>query len=202
MAHWSQNPFWADEDIFASSSTNPASNQKKEKKKEPAKRGKASSKSSAPPPAASVAPRDLFACGSDTEPEEPIPATQPSAVKRKRAVFPDSEDEATNVVPGKCSRAAVPATQLRSFFTQRTASGYSTQRDPLKRGEYFIELRVYNTAEAEKLQDEKWRHPILAIKVGADTNSSVWRATSRLVQATREDFAHIQPIIYPNCYSY
>ncbi|KAG7303028.1 hypothetical protein JYU34_013037 [Plutella xylostella] len=90
-AHWSQNPFWADEDIFASSSTNPASNQKKEKKKEPAKRGKASSKSSAPPPAASVAPRDLFACGSDTEPEEPIPATQPSAVKRKRAVFPDSE---------------------------------------------------------------------------------------------------------------
>ncbi|CAG9124563.1 unnamed protein product [Plutella xylostella] len=44
--------------------------------------------------------------------------------------------------------------------TERTASGYNTQRDPLKRGEYFIELRVYNTVEAEKLR----RHPILAIK--------------------------------------
>lgn len=91
------------------------------------------------------------------------------------------------------------AATLRSFLTQRGASGFTTQRDPAKTGEYFIELRVYNSREAERLPaEERWKNALTTLKVATDVNTPLWRAVSKLIQVGKEDFVKIQPIMYPS----
>lgn len=94
---------------------------------------------------------------------------------------------------------AVRAAALRSFLTQRGASGFTTQRDPTKTGEYFVELRVYNSREAERLpSEERWKNALTTLKVATDFNTPLWAAVSKLIQAGKQDFAKIQPIMYPS----
>lgn len=105
------------------------------------------------------------------------------------------QEEALLDNPLKPARAAA----LRSFFTRRGASGVTTQRDPAKTGEYFIELRVYNSREAERLPaDERWKNALITLKTATDTNTPVWKAVAKLAQVGKEDFSNVQPIMYPN----
>lgn len=90
------------------------------------------------------------------------------------------------------------AAVLRSFFSQRGSKAYTTQRDPTRSGEYFIELRVYNTQEAEQEpNDERWKRALVTLKTCTDTDSAIWRSVSTLVKAAKEDFKNIQPVMYP-----
>lgn len=117
--------------------------------------------------------------------------TTPPAIKRKKiAVFPDSEDE---------SQQPIRAATLRSAFSQRVASGYSYQSDPTKTGQYFFELRVYNTREAERLSyNERWKQALVTLKLATDQNTGIWAALTGLVNAGQKEMRDIRPVLYPN----
>lgn len=90
---------------------------------------------------------------------------------------------------------------LKNFITKKIASGYSTQRKPEKlitEGDYYLELRIYNAAEASKISPgNRWRHALFTYKSCMDTNSEIWQATNRLVAAAKEDFKGVKPTLYP-----
>ncbi|CAH0731387.1 unnamed protein product, partial [Brenthis ino] len=71
--------------------------------------------------------------------EVETPPTTPT-VKRRKTIL-ESEEESK----------PLRAEKLRSFLSQRVASGYTTQSDLSKRGNYFFELLVYNADEVEKI---------------------------------------------------
>lgn len=89
------------------------------------------------------------------------------------------------------------AAALRSWLTQRVAGGYTSQSDPTKVGEYFVELRVYNTREVEKIPaNERWKHSLLSLKLGTNTDTRFWKALNATVIAGRDELKHIQPILF------
>lgn len=90
------------------------------------------------------------------------------------------------------------AALLKSFFSQRGSGAHTTQRDPARSGEYYIELRVYNTQEVEhEPNDERWKRALITLKTCTDTDTVIWRSLSNFVKAAKEDFKKIQPIMYP-----
>lgn len=90
------------------------------------------------------------------------------------------------------------AAALRSFFSQRGTNGYTTQRDPVRGGEYYVELRVYSTKEAEAVpNDERWKKALITLKTCTDSDTAFWKSLSALVKAAKEEFKNIQPIMYP-----
>lgn len=91
----------------------------------------------------------------------------------------------------------VRASSLKSVLSRRGSSGYTVQTDPTRRGDYYIELRVYNTREVESLPD-KWKHSIVTYKSGINQNTIVWQNLHRLIDSARDEFKGIRPIIYPS----
>lgn len=89
--------------------------------------------------------------------------------------------------------------KLRSFINQRVATGYTSQTDPIKTGQYYFELRVYNTREAEKVDStERWKRALVTLKLSTDDDTRVWKALTNLVQAGKDEMKSIPPVLYPN----
>lgn len=90
------------------------------------------------------------------------------------------------------------ASILRSSLSRRTASGISYQQDLTRSGDYYIELRIYNQREAERLGKDRWKQTLLSYRGSVYTDSSAWRAVGNLVSAAKAEFRGVQPILYPN----
>lgn len=112
--------------------------------------------------------------------------------------FQDETEESRQPRESQQKLQPLPAALLRSFFSQRGSNAYTTQRDPTRAGEYYVELRVYNTKEVEgEPSDERWKRALITLKTCVDSDTAIWRSLSELVKAAREDFKKIQPIMYP-----
>ncbi|XP_069358157.1 uncharacterized protein [Maniola hyperantus] len=126
-------------------------------------------------------PKKSIQSDSDSEPE-------PSKIIKKKRAILDSEEEGE----------PIRATALRSFFSRRVGTGYTLQRaDPTKNGEYYIELRVYNTREAATLGTDRWKRALITYKSAVEGDSGTWQAVTKLVTAAKEEYSAIQPILYP-----
>lgn len=96
--------------------------------------------------------------------------------------------------------APIRASALRNFLSRRTASGFSQQSDPSRRGEYYVELRVFRTRELEPYAAEstRWKRAFVTYKAAVNDGSPVFQAVSRVVSAAKEEFKGIQPLLYPS----
>lgn len=90
------------------------------------------------------------------------------------------------------------ASALKSFLSRRAGSGYTLQSDPARRGNYYFELRVYNSSEVETLLSDRWKHSLVTFKCAVDENTVVWQNLRNLIDAAKDEFKTIQPILYPN----
>ncbi|CAK1602655.1 unnamed protein product [Parnassius mnemosyne] len=132
--------------------------------------------------------------------------------KRKVVLDSDSESEAESIKKKRLKRSSfafdlegdnelqepIRAAALRSFLSRRAGSGYTLQRaDSAKTGDYYVELRVYNTKEAEKLGSDRWKRSLVTLKSAVEDNSLTWKAVTKLVAAAKDEYAAMQPILYP-----
>lgn len=56
---------------------------------------------------------------------------------------------------------------------------------------------MYNTKEAEKLGSDRWKRSLVTLKSAVEDNSPTWKAVTKLVAAAKDEYAAIQPILYP-----
>ncbi|KAH9643099.1 hypothetical protein HF086_008815, partial [Spodoptera exigua] len=168
----SRNPFDSDTEITLQPSTSGEKPQKSRKRKIISNIPK-QSKKTAPPP-------DL----SEDSETEPV-----STARKQSSIFSDSEDDAVEPV-----RAAA----LRSYLARRVGSGYTLQRDPPRSGQFYIELRVYDSKEAETLAANRWKRALFTLRSSHDDSGPVWKALTGLVSAAKQEYARIKPILYPS----
>lgn len=90
------------------------------------------------------------------------------------------------------------ASALKSFLSRRVRSGYTLQSDPTRRGDYYVELRVYNAREVEPLDEGRWKHALITYRSMVNQNTIVWTHLQNFINAAKDDFQSIQPILYPS----
>lgn len=79
--------------------------------------------------------------------------------------------------------------KLPCYITRRVANGYAKQFYPEKKGGLYVELKVYECSEIEKLSPmNRWRQAIIAVKTRADNNSKSWGFLAKYVKEVREEF--------------
>lgn len=110
--------------------------------------------------------------------------------KKKCYLFLQEENEPHSV--------PVRAAPLRSYLSRRVGSGYTLQSDPTRRGDYYIELRVYNTKEIEALGTDRWKRALVTLRSSTNGDTRIWKAVTQLVVAAKEEYRCIQPVLYPS----
>lgn len=103
------------------------------------------------------------------------------------------DDEESHRMP-----VVVRAAPLRSYLSRRSGSGYTLQSDPTRRGDYYVELRVYNTKEIESLEKERWKRALVTLRSSTNEGTPIWKAVTQLVTASKEEYKRIQPVLYPS----
>lgn len=100
----------------------------------------------------------------------------------------DSDDDEIDVVVEKKSPP------IYSYITRRLANGFSRQMNEQKRGEFYIELKVYKCDEIERVQPvNRWRHSVITIKNKCDENSESWHRLNAYITSTRKEFKKCVP---------
>ncbi|XP_047984078.1 uncharacterized protein LOC125240784 isoform X1 [Leguminivora glycinivorella] len=125
------------------------------------------------------------------------PRTTSGASKKKTAsnpfdvfeLFPDDEAFAKN---------CPTPDQLRSSITQRVADGLTRRAADLE-GEFFLELRVYNTADIRsELAEHKWKKALLAVKAQINNDTPQWEYLQKLTKHLRTLFDDAEVTFFHN----
>lgn len=90
---------------------------------------------------------------------------------------------------------------LLSYINRRVANGYCRQLYPNKSGKQYIELKIYNTSEIEKVSPmNRWRQAIVTIKSQTNTDTEAWRNLSKFIKDTREEYKSYPPTFIGTMY--
>lgn len=104
-------------------------------------------------------------------------------------LFGTDSDEPEEEPAGIASGKKIPP--LNSYFTRRIANGISRQSDDRKTGKYYVELKIYNVEEIERVSPiNRWRHAILTVKNRTDDRTPAWDRLKEFVGETRKEFKH------------
>lgn len=102
----------------------------------------------------------------------------------------DSEDE---VETADSSLGKKPP-QLVSYMTRRVANGHARQSDETKQGTHYIELKIYNCEEIERVPPmNRWRQAVVTIKNRCDTNTVAWHNIADYIAAVKKEFKSCPP---------
>lgn len=86
--------------------------------------------------------------------------------------------------------------KLESVLWSRVASGSLRRQLPLS-GEFYVELRVYNTTDAETQKaDERWKKALVTLKVQLNDDSEQWAALQSFVQSSSSIFEEVEHTYY------
>ncbi|XP_028162794.1 uncharacterized protein LOC114354564 [Ostrinia furnacalis] len=159
--------------------------------------------------------KDLFLSSDDSEVEsKPVekksnkrrssskPREEPKVKKTKTSITPytppprltandlfgEDSDEEHRVKPSTSSKSGnIPP--LLSSFTRRESRGFSKQISETKEGKYYVELKIYNTEEVQKIAPiNRWRYAITTIKMKLDEHKDSWHTLKEFVNLIKKDF--------------
>lgn len=100
----------------------------------------------------------------------------------------DSEDDQLEQTKGKNK------SPIYSYITRRLANGFSRQIDESKGGAYYIDLKVYQSDEIERVTPvNRWRYSVLTLKNKTNQNTEAWRHLQAFISASREEFKKCTP---------
>lgn len=108
-----------------------------------------------------------------------------------RLTSSDLFGEDSDAEPPKTSNAATKTgiPPLHSYFTRRQAKGYTRQMSETKEGRFYIELKIYNAEEVQKIMPiNRWRYAITTIKIKLDEKNESWCSIKDFVKLTKKDF--------------
>lgn len=95
---------------------------------------------------------------------------------------------------GACGSSGMQPPRLPCYITRRVANGYARQYNDKKKGTYYIDLKIYDSNEVEKITPmNRWRQAIISIKTRADNTSEAWRHLSKYVKETRAEYKSFPP---------
>lgn len=91
---------------------------------------------------------------------------------------------------------------LYSYITRRIANGYARQLSETKEGSHYVELKIYNTVEAEKVSPiNRWRHSIITVKMKTNEDTEVWQHIKGVVGAARRSFRNCPTSFIPSSHA-
>ncbi|XP_026737885.1 uncharacterized protein LOC113501078 [Trichoplusia ni] len=86
----------------------------------------------------------------------------------------------------ECDGSSTPV--LSTFFVTRLANG-NERRTANTSGEYYIDLKVYQTNDARETDSQElWRKALLRLKLQTDGDTIQWRKLQAFVQSADELF--------------
>lgn len=87
---------------------------------------------------------------------------------------------------------------LDSSLTTKVANGAVRRTAPLI-GAYYVEVRVYNTAEALKSRpDERYKKALVTLKAQLNVETQEWRDLQKFIKKTKTLFNETEPVFYSN----
>ncbi|XP_075980270.1 uncharacterized protein LOC142979281 [Anticarsia gemmatalis] len=124
--------------------------------------------------------------------------SQPSTTKKTKAKATardlfgtDSDDDDELHRSNTTGKKIAP---IYSYVTRRLANGFSRQIDEDKTGNYYIELKIYNTDEIERVPPvNRWRHSVITIKNKTNSNTESWKHINEFIKETRKEFKNRTP---------
>lgn len=145
--------------------------------------------------------------------DESVVDTSPKTTKKKRKI----SDKASGSQPTTSKKAKSRATvrdlfgtdsdddeldhrigkkiaPIYSYVTRRLANGFSRQINEEKTGSFYIELKIYNSDEIERVPPiNRWRHSVLTIKNKTDSDTESWKHLNTFIKETRKEFKKCAP---------
>lgn len=89
---------------------------------------------------------------------------------------------------------------LDSSITHKLPNG-TTKRARVLKGDFFIELKVYNTEDIRgELPDQRWKKSLLAVKAQIDADSSQWESLEKFVKQVKKLFEDVDVKFYSSTY--
>lgn len=85
-----------------------------------------------------------------------------------------------------------------SSFTARVSSG-QVRRTTTLDGDYFVDIKVYNTADWVGYKpEERYKKALSYVKIQTDINSPEWEALQRFLGLAFVRFEHSEPVFFKN----
>lgn len=110
----------------------------------------------------------------------------------------DSDDEQEEETAASTTGKKIPP--LHSYYTRRVANGLSKQTFENKKGKFYIELKIYDHSEIERVAPiNRWRHAIISVKNRTDDGTPAWKHVKDFFKETHNEFKHC-PIDYVSSY--
>lgn len=110
----------------------------------------------------------------------------------------DSDDEQEEEAVASTSGNKIAP--LHSYYTRRVAKGISKQTFENKKGKFFIEVKIYDHDEVERISPiNRWRHAIISVKNRTNDDTPAWKYLKDFLKETHKEFKHC-PIDYVNSY--
>ncbi|CAG9134557.1 unnamed protein product [Plutella xylostella] len=101
-------------------------------------------------------------------------------------------DEAENLA----SRAAPDNYPISSSFVSRVANG-SVRKSLINDGEFYVELKVYNTLDAKTSKpEERWKKALFNLKLLTEQDGEPWQALQKFVREAHSVFGDCEPVYY------
>lgn len=88
-----------------------------------------------------------------------------------------------------------------SVLYNRVANG-QTRRTAQIDGSFYIELKVYNSADVNEGGDDLWKKTLLWLKVRTDDDTPQWDRLQKFVRATSSLFDQSEATFYSNSYKF
>ncbi|KAG7299657.1 hypothetical protein JYU34_016647, partial [Plutella xylostella] len=86
--------------------------------------------------------------------------------------------------------------QLGSSIVTRVASGHVRRAAPTE-GEFYVELKVYNTVDAASTtSQERWKKALVTVRLQADQDTPHWEALQKFMKSVYTLFEDTEPTFY------
>lgn len=102
-------------------------------------------------------------------------------------LFGDGSGEEEESIPLPSKGKKVPP--IYTQYTRRVANGISRQCIESKMGAYYVELKIYDVSEIERvLPINRWRHAVVSLKNRTDDNTPAWAYLKKFLNETKKEF--------------
>lgn len=96
----------------------------------------------------------------------------------------------------KVARNTAQVFPVTSSLLTRVANGHLRRVVPTD-GEFYIELKVFKTADAVSTKaDERWKKALVVLKLMTDQDSSRWESLQKFVKEAFSAFEDAEPSFY------
>ncbi|CAG9790233.1 unnamed protein product [Diatraea saccharalis] len=125
---------------------------------------------------------------------KPIPEKKNTCTARELFGTDSEDDDNTELLSGKNA-------PIVSYISRRLANGQSRQAYDRKPGNYFIDLKVYQCEDIERIQPvNRWRQAIITVKNRINDDSEAWCHLSNFLTSTRKEYRQCPPTFISNYY--